>query len=844
MSLYSSLSTLESAGLIQVARVEPDLEYLFRHSMVQDAAYASLLESDRKRLHLAVGNAIERLYPGRTSELAAVLGYHFKEAGEQQRAMQYFIIAGDKALGVYANQEAEQHYRSALSLECCERSQLAWVYSGLGEALYRQNHFAEAAQVFRSGIDAYRSAGDWDGVARLYARLGRVLWFASDRPAGLRACLEGMELVQHAPDSQGKANLLHETARAYYFNEESHKALPLCRQALAMAEQLNTVYVQADALATLGILGEVPPDEALAALQKAIELAEVHRLLQVAVRAHINLGTMIRTYEGDNNIAMEHFRKSAELARLRGVASEEFLGLTSYINCLFAPGKLKEIEQELPRLDALIAQIPNPLPNYTVKKFIHAVLSWYRGNWDEAVTMFYRCLEEYREQQNKESIEQVLDELSWIILERHRWGEVADLSILDGLMDEALQLVEHGNSNERIWAFARLSVLRARQDRLAEARSWLGKAQAEMVQRKLSWDERLSLECELEIASAGQDWDAAVAASERLVQLNQQIGFRLPAAIHQLYWAYLCLKRAGMADLEKAEKLLRQVISEFTEMGVGHFPDIAERLLGEIQSRQRAQTLDHQQMTRELKKARQVQESLLPENLPQLPGYDLSVLLEPAHETSGDFYDFLPLPGGSLGMVIADVTDKGTSAALFMALSRSLWRTFAVDHPSEPELAMLDTNRRILEDTHGGLYITLLYGILDPGTGTFIYCSAGHHPALLLRSAGGSLELLRHTGMPLGVMEDAGWERLAVKIEPGDALVLYTDGVTDAQDINEDLFGLQRLQDTLRRQNGKSAIDIRDAILSEVRRFQGEAPQADDLTLLVLVRDNAQRSSS
>jgi serine phosphatase RsbU (regulator of sigma subunit) len=836
MSLYSSLSALESAGLIQVARIEPDLEYLFRHSMVQDAAYASLLESDRKRLHLAVGNAIEQLYPDRANELAAILGNHFKEAGEEQRALHYFTIAGDEALGVYANQEAEMQYRSALELKCCEGKETGWIYSGLGETLYRQSRFDESMQAFRHSIEIYRSIEDNDSVARLYARLGRVLWYSGDHPAGLRACLEGLEQVKDAPDSVGIATLMHETARAYYFNGSSDKALPLCRQALTLAVKLGATYVQADTLATLGILGGVTPEEALEALRKSIELAEAHRMLQVAMRAHINLGSMTRTFRGDNEIALDHFRKSAELGRLRGVASEEFLGLTSYISCLFAPGRLKEVEEQLPRLDALIRQIPNPAPNYVVRKFLQAVLTWYKGNWEGAVSLYQQCLEEYRQQQHKESTEQTLDELSWVILEKHRWGEAADLSEVETMLNGALRMVEHGNSNERIWAYTRMSMLRAHQGKIAEAQQWLEKAHKEMVQRTSAWDERFNYECELEIASARQDWDAAIAAAERLVQLHQQAGLRFPAARDLLVWADLCLKRGDIADLENAEPMLRQVVSEFNDMGAGHYPDIARRLLKEIQTRQRAQTLDHEQMTRELKKARQVQESLLPENLPVLPGWDLSVLLEPAHETSGDFYDFLPLPDGRLGLVIADVTDKGTGAALFMALSRSLWRTFAVSHPAEPDLVMVDTNRRILEDTHGGLYITLFYGILDPRGGSFSYCSAGHHPALLLRAQHGLLEQLKHTGMPLGVMEDATWERVSVAIEPGDTLVLYTDGVTDAQDAQEEFFGLERLQDAVSRLKGNTADEIRDGIRREVRLFQGQEPQSDDLTLMVLVR--------
>lgn len=839
MSLYTSLSALESAGLIQVAKLEPDLEYLFRHSMVQEAAYAALLESDRKRLHLAVGNAIEQLYSDRKSELAAILANHFRTAGEEERALSYFIIAGDEALSVYANQEAEIQYRSALELKCCEGIEIARLYSGLGEALYRQSRFDGSIQAFRSGIDIYRSAGDMDGVARLYARIGRVKWFAGDQPAGLSICLEGMELVKDAPDSQGKAYLIHETARAYYFNGQSDKALPLCRQALALAEQLGEIYVQADALATLGIIGDVSPDEALEALIKAIELAEAHSMLQVAMRAHINLGTMIRTFKADNDAALEHFRKSAEQGRLRGAASEEFLGLISYIICLFYPGRLNEVEAELPRLQALLGQIPNPTHMLVVSKYVHALLTWHRGNWDEAIAVYFQCLDEHRTKQNKESIENMIGELSWVILEKNRWGEVANLDVVDDLLREGLEIVEKGNVNEKIWVYTSVSMLRARQGSITEAQQWLEKAQLEMASRTSLWDDRLALECKVEIASARHDWDTAIAEIEKLVRLNQRIGIRVPSARCLLCWADLCLKRGNTADLETAQSLLRQAISEFDDMGVGHYPDIANGLLNEIQTRQRAQTLDHEQMTRELKKARQVQESLLPEYLPNLPGWDLTALLEPAHETSGDFYDFLPLPDDRLGLVIADVTDKGTGAALFMALGRSLWRTYAIEHPNEPERTMADTNRRILEDTHGGLYITLLYGILNHQDGTFTYCSAGHHPALLLRAGDGSIEQLKHTGMPLGVMAETTWERASVKIEPGDSLVMYTDGITDAQDTKDEFFGLERLQAALSSLKGKTATQIREDIRQEVRLFQGEASQSDDITLMVVVRSGS-----
>jgi serine phosphatase RsbU (regulator of sigma subunit) len=503
---------------------------------------------------------------------------------------------------------------------------------------------------------------------------------------------------------------------------------------------------------------------------------------------------------------------------------------------LFAPGRLKEIEAELPRLEALVERMGSPEPIQVLVKYVNAVLIGHKGDWDADIAISWECLQAYREQKNQESLINMLDELSWAILEKNRWGEFADLDQVDKLLEEALAFVEQENSNERIWVYPRMSLLRARQGRVVEARQWLEKTHQEMSAKPTAWEDRIIGECETEIAIAMRDWDTAILANERVARFEQRLGFKVGAARSLLCWADLCIRRSNALDLENAQTLLREAITEFTEMGIGHYPDIAQEKLKEIQTMLRTQTIENEQMTKELRKARHVQESLLPEFLPELPGWDLAVLLEPAHETSGDFYDYLTLPDGNLGLVIADVTDKGTSAALFMALSRSLWRTFAMEHPTEPERTLADTNRRIVSDTHGGLFITLLYGILNPQNGEFSYCSAGHHPAFLLRANGDNVETLGSTGFPLGIMDETSWSRANVKIEVGDALVLYTDGLTDAQNTAEEFFGFERLQEAIQKQHGETARELRDSLREEIRKWVGAAPQYDDITLMVVMR--------
>jgi serine phosphatase RsbU (regulator of sigma subunit) len=248
---------------------------------------------------------------------------------------------------------------------------------------------------------------------------------------------------------------------------------------------------------------------------------------------------------------------------------------------------------------------------------------------------------------------------------------------------------------------------------------------------------------------------------------------------------------------------------------------------------------EHQKVAQELALAGEIQASFLPSALPIVAGWQLAATLEPARETSGDFYDFIPLPNGRLGIVVADVVDKGMGAALYMALSRTLIRTYAVEYDRQPELVFGAANRRILLDTHAKLFVTVFYGILDPTTGTLTYCNAGHNPPYFLSAQNKDMvQALGGTGLPLGIFEEVTWTQESVQLAPGDTLVLYTDGIPEAQDQQQVFFGEERLQKTVQANLGGSAQDIQDALLAEVHRFGGDAPRLDDITVVVVVRDS------
>jgi len=245
------------------------------------------------------------------------------------------------------------------------------------------------------------------------------------------------------------------------------------------------------------------------------------------------------------------------------------------------------------------------------------------------------------------------------------------------------------------------------------------------------------------------------------------------------------------------------------------------------------QTLNNEKMAQELALAGRIQTSFLPRAVPDISGWDIAAMLQPARQTSGDFYDFMELENGRFGFLVADVADKGTGAALYMALSRTLIRTYALQYPDAPEEALRQANERILADTESDQFVTVFYGVLDPQTGTLTYANAGHNPAYLINSNGEMTGELIRTGIPLGMFGEMVWQQETVSILPGGTLAMYTDGVTEAQNSVYAEFGEERLLDVLK---GGTAQGMVTAVLDDIDDFVGDAPQFDDVTLVIAAR--------
>jgi PAS domain S-box-containing protein len=240
----------------------------------------------------------------------------------------------------------------------------------------------------------------------------------------------------------------------------------------------------------------------------------------------------------------------------------------------------------------------------------------------------------------------------------------------------------------------------------------------------------------------------------------------------------------------------------------------------------------------ELQIAAEIQQSFLPEIIPQITGFDISARSVMAKEVGGDFFDvipfeIIPLEKGTLGILIADVSGKGVPAALFMALSRIVVRVNALWH-RDPARAIYDANNVISQDSKAGMFVTLFYGILSEKHRTLTYVNAGHNPPVVFRSRDGSLEELMPTGIVLGAVEHREYYSRTLDIGPDDLIVMYTDGITESINAREEMFGEERLYEIIRKSARLPSHEILAKILVAVQQFTGDVPQFDDITLMVI----------
>jgi phosphoserine phosphatase RsbU/P len=267
------------------------------------------------------------------------------------------------------------------------------------------------------------------------------------------------------------------------------------------------------------------------------------------------------------------------------------------------------------------------------------------------------------------------------------------------------------------------------------------------------------------------------------------------------------------------------------------------RVSGSLErKRMRDEIVQHaQHIERDLEFARAIQLSMVPANgadkaLP--PALSVGAVLEPAREIGGDLYDYFPLGPGRLCLVVADVSDKGASAALFMARTRTTIRLLATqraksgDHPPTPAQLMEDINTELCQDNPHAMFVTLFIGMVDAASGELSWCSAGHLPPYRIAADGGTRAVAGGDSMPAGLQREFVASAGTLQLASGESLFLYTDGITEAANAEGGMFGSGRLADTLAACGGLAPRAMVERVLREVRAFTGTASPSDDIAAL------------
>lgn len=244
----------------------------------------------------------------------------------------------------------------------------------------------------------------------------------------------------------------------------------------------------------------------------------------------------------------------------------------------------------------------------------------------------------------------------------------------------------------------------------------------------------------------------------------------------------------------------------------------------------------NERLNREFQLAREIQKTFLPEELPKIQGYESHVLWKTARQVGGDFYDIFPLSNKDYGILIADVSDKGLAASLYMAVTRTVLRLVATEQHS-PAVTLEKVNDFLMDNSQKGLFVTIFYGILNTETGVFRYTNAGHNPPYLINNDTGSLIELPHGDIAIGVMPDIKLHEYDLQIDPGDYLLMHTDGVTEAFNPAGNFFGESRYKKILSRNAGISPEKLLEKIEAELTRFRQTSSLGDDTTLLAVRRN-------
>lgn len=527
--LDSQLHHLESVGLLHRAQAEPELEYLFRHALIQDAAYHSLLKTDRKRFHHLAAETLEKLYADRLDELSPILAYHFQHADEHEQAVNYFAQAAQRASNAFANTEAISHFQSALLLASPADARRSAFLIGLGDAQYRQGFQAQAIATYREAAQLLEAAQDYNQLAWVYTQMSRFAFYSNALDEAVAIGQEGLAILYKAgggrwPLVPRMVDCLRASALGYYFIGNTAEAVRWAEAALELANQLEESAGKVNALLALGtVLPHRNMHRKVAALEEARALAPVANRNDLYSTSSFNLADTLMYAAGDYRTARALFIETGELLRRQSFLINELWSLSSLISVCVRLGDIETITAQLPYLRAQFAALPSPGQLAPTMQLVEAEYLHYLGQSTAALAQAQSGLAMARQIKDHQSIHFLAHLVGRILIEHEQWAEAQPV---------LLELWETGKSGFS-WGVAipccLLTIAEARQGHLAKAYEWLAQARATAGDPPPPLDVRWLTFAEAEVLRAEGQREAAIAAYRAVLHIDEQMNGRWDA---------------------------------------------------------------------------------------------------------------------------------------------------------------------------------------------------------------------------------------------------------------------------------------------------------------------------
>jgi len=553
------------------------VEYLFKHDLLREVTYESVIKQLRKTYHGLVADWLIANSGDRIGEYSGLIADHLLIAGKKVQACEYFHQAGILALSSYANVDAERYFEEALKI-CSEPSQQAALTYAYAKSLHKQGEarYEESQQYYRQAIDLFEQLGDHEQMADIYQHLSWLLWDI-DYLQAWEMCQEALDRLKDAPDSVGYARLLAEAGRTAHFRKISDQVIPLCHRAQEMADKFGDLEAHSDAGITLALYLDDYHDS-IRQIKEIVEVTEAEGLQRIASRAHVAIGWYLSFCYVDFEAAFYHRYRATELAKQFGDVQRILWAFEDVIEFYSYLGKLKEIDTLITDffVDSNVSQKDI---NYVVQ-YAHGQRSDRMGDWKTYLDMFRPEVDKYRQGGSIQMIAWGNYWLARTILEMNRFESLGDLSEVEERMKENIEI-----DWLRYHAYLTLVIVYARLQQFSTAHDVLFQAQEHF--NKVEHNGRIQAwaSAEFELAFAEKRWNDAVNFIEKSIEIMKSSKHHWGLARRLIDLGDSLVGRSEPSDLERAREIYQQSLEMFTEMGAPGYIKVLEERLRELPMR-------------------------------------------------------------------------------------------------------------------------------------------------------------------------------------------------------------------------------------------------------------------